>query len=52
MCVKAKWEGLKLNFIHQLPVYTDDVKKLVILYLIYRKTEKLQQSLVRKLVKK
>ena len=50
--VKGKWEGLKFNFIHQFQVYADDVNLLVKVYVLYRKTQQLQRSLVRRLVKK
>ena len=50
--VKAKWNGMKLNFVHQFVVYADDVNLLMTVYRLYRKTQQLQQSLVRRLVKK
>jgi len=40
-----------LNFIHQVLVYAGDVNVLVKVYILYRKkSHKLQQSLVRRLV--
>ena len=50
--VQAKWEELKLNFIQQLLVHADNVHLLMKVYVLCRKTQKLQQSLVRRLVKK
>jgi len=47
-----KWEELKLKFIHQFLVCAEDVYLLVKVYILYRKTQKLQQSSVKRLVKK
>ena len=43
-----------MNFIYRVLVYADDVNLLVKMYsyILYRKTEKFQQSLVRRLIKK
>jgi len=40
-----------LNFINQLLVYADDVNLVVILYILYGKSQKLQRSLVKRLAK-
>jgi hypothetical protein len=40
-----------LNFMHQFLVYADDVYLLVQVYRLYRRTERLQQASVKRLVK-
>jgi hypothetical protein len=47
-----KMGGIGIEFYTWVLVHVDDVHLLVTVYILYRKTQKLQQSLVRRLVKK